>query len=77
MMTFPSKSSIDCWDALGNPDWTFEPMEPYYRKFHTFEEPSDALSKSLGLEYLDRDLHGKSGPVQATFGNYQTEFDKA
>ena len=76
-MTFPSKSSIDCWASLGNPSWTFDSMEPYYRKFHTFNEPSDTIAESLGLDYLDGDIHGKSGPIQVTFGDYQTDFDKA
>ena len=52
-------------------------MEPYYRKFHTFNEPLDAIVEMLGLDYLDRDLHRKSSPIQVTFGDYQTNFDKA
>lgn len=52
-------------------------MEPYYRKFHTFHEPSAAVKDDLGLEYLDEKLHGKTGPVQVTFGDYQPECYKA
>ncbi|KAL8828191.1 MAG: hypothetical protein Q9191_002730 [Dirinaria sp. TL-2023a] len=77
MVTFPSKSSIDCWAALGNNSWTFESMEPYYRKFHTFDEPSAAVKEDLGLDYLDEKLHGKTGPVKVTFGNYQPDCYKA
>lgn len=52
-------------------------MQSYYRKFHTFHTPSDAVKKDLGLDYLDEELHGKTGPIQVSFGEYQTEFDKA
>lgn len=77
MMTFPSAASIDAWHDLGNPGWDFKSMEPYYRKFHTFHEPSEDVSNALKLDYMDPSLHGKSGPVQVTFGEYQAEFEKA
>ena len=52
-------------------------MEPYYRKFHTFHEPSAAMKEYLDLDYLEEKLHGKTGSVQVTFGEFQSEFDKA
>jgi len=77
MMTFPSAASLDAWRDLGNPGWDFESMKPYYRKFHTFNEPSEEVSKALKLDYMDASLHGKEGPVQITFGEYQKDFERA
>jgi len=76
-MTFPSAGSLDAWHRLGNPGWNFDSMKPYYRKFHTFHEPSEDVSNALKLDYMDPSLHGKEGPVQITFGEYQSEFEKA
>lgn len=77
MMTFPSKSSLDGWESLGNTGWGFSSMAPYYRKFHTFHEPSKKVSEALGLDYMDPALHGTAGPVHVSFGDHQTDFDKA
>ena len=66
-MVYPSKSGLDAWEALGNPGWNWSAMAPYYRKFHTLNMPSDKTCKSLALDYLDSDVQGVNGPIQASF----------
>lgn len=77
MMTFPSAASLDSWHDLGNPGWDFKSTESYYRKLHTFHEPSEDVSNLLKLDYMDPSLHGKWGPVQVTFGEYHSDYEKA
>lgn len=62
-----SKAGIDAWEKLGNPGWAWKDLAPYYRKFHTFTVPPEALRHHLGLEYVDEKIRGTSGPVQVSF----------
>jgi choline dehydrogenase-like flavoprotein len=69
-MTFPDRRSIDNFALVGNDGWSYDDLQPYYRKFHTFHEPSDKIVEQLGLDYSDAALHGKSGPIHVSYGNY-------
>ncbi|KAL8823536.1 MAG: hypothetical protein Q9191_005763 [Dirinaria sp. TL-2023a] len=75
----PSKADLDHWGSLGNAGWNWQSMIPYYRKFHTLNVPSDADTKEhLGLEWVDNDFRGSSGPIQASFqGVVQDPLSKA
>lgn len=77
-ITFPDRESIDNFALLGNEGWSFDDMQPYYQKFHTFHEPSAEVAEFLGLdEYTDVSLHGKSGPIHVSYGNYFSDLAKA
>ncbi|KAI1451435.1 putative GMC oxidoreductase [Annulohypoxylon moriforme] len=68
MVVYPSKSGFDTWDRLGNPDWGWEIMKSYFRKFHTFSEPQSKLRKDFMLDYLNG-AHGIDGPVHISYGS--------
>ncbi|KAL1306162.1 hypothetical protein AAFC00_004269 [Neodothiora populina] len=68
LMIYPSLSGFNSWENLGNPDWGWDGMAPYFRKFHTFHPPSDGIKNLLSLDYIDQALHGTSGPIQTCFG---------
>lgn len=64
---FPSRSSIDAWEKLGNPAWSFDDLSPYYQRFGTRHAPSPehrAISRMAGYD----DSYSSSGPVQMSFG---------
>ncbi|TGO47703.1 hypothetical protein BCON_0266g00090 [Botryotinia convoluta] len=44
-----SKVGLDAWKELGNKEWDWDSMDPYYKKCHTVEIPSEKLRKELGL----------------------------
>ena len=44
-------------------------MKPYYRKFHTLAVPSAEICKNLGIDWIDDNVRGASGPVQASFND--------
>lgn len=74
MLSHASRRDIDNWAALGNPGWGFDDLQPYYRKFETFT-PDDA--DSPGIEIMERDLHGRDGPIQTRLYPASGELDNA
>ncbi|KAL8833981.1 MAG: hypothetical protein Q9170_003983 [Blastenia crenularia] len=76
-LIYPPKSSIDAWEQLGNKGWNWEAMSPYYRKFHTFNRPSEGTAEALSTGYIDEDIQGTSGPVQCSFPEFHGPLGKA
>lgn len=62
---------------MGNQGWDFEALAPYYRKFHTFNRPSKETEKALATDYIDKELSGKAGPIQASFPEFHGPLGKA
>ena len=52
-------------------------MAPYYRKFHTFNPPSKDTEEALATDYIDQEITGKSGPIQASFPEFHGSLGKA
>lgn len=76
-MIAPSKASMDAWAQMGSRGWDWETMKTYYQKFHTLSPPSDAAKEYLGIDYIDENVRGKSGPIQASFSASQNPIAKA
>lgn len=69
-MTYPSKAGVDSWEELGNKSWSFDTLQPYIQKFHTYTPPSQEVHDLLVLDYMDPDVQGKSGPIKVSFGEF-------
>lgn len=76
-LIYPSKSSIDAWKTLGNKNWDFDTLAPYYRKFHTFNPPTSETQEALATAYIDESVAGKSGPIQSSFPELHGPLGKA
>lgn len=63
----PSKFDIDAWEKLGNSGWNWEVLAPYFKKFYTLKSPPPETCEYLGLDWINEDVRGVSGPVQASF----------
>ena len=63
----PSKAGIDAWASVGNPGWDWASLLPYYRKFYTLNLPDEATKQHLGLDWVDKNVSGNSGPIQTSF----------
>ena len=63
----PSKADIEGWGSFGNPGWNWATMMPYYRKFHTLTIPSKETCEHLGIDWIDGEVRGTTGPIQASF----------
>lgn len=68
---------MDAWAQMGSRGWDWETMKPYYQKFHTLTLPSEAAKEYLGIDYVDENVRGKSGPIQASFPESQNPLTKA
>ena len=69
-LVYPSKASIDTWAKLGNTGWDWEHLVPYYRKFLSFNVPSEQTAKNLGTDGIYNSLQGAAGPIQGTFAEF-------
>ncbi|KAF2270953.1 alcohol oxidase [Lojkania enalia] len=67
MFSMASRQDLDNWAELGNKGWGFDDLAPYYRKFETYNPPSEALSKKINNKYVEPLLRGKRGPIQVSF----------
>ncbi|KAF6223696.1 hypothetical protein HO133_000539 [Letharia lupina] len=74
----PSSTDLEAWEHLGNPGWNWQVMMPYYRKCYTLTAPASEVSEHLGIDWIDEDVRGLSGPIQASFqGAIQDPLSKA
>ena len=66
--TYPSREDIDNWADLGNEGWSFDDLQPYFRKSERFDAPSHRIAQFYGTEdIIDPDLHKIRGPVATSF----------
>ncbi|KAJ0422927.1 glucose-methanol-choline oxidoreductase [Aspergillus carlsbadensis] len=63
----PTKAGIDAWARLGAAGWTFENLQPYYKKSYTLQLPSAETQRHIGVDWLDADINGLSGPIKTSF----------
>lgn len=77
LVIYPSRSGMNAWEAVGNPGWGWDGIEPYLRKFHRASPPSDAIREFfMGMKY-DQEDQGSNGPVQVSFGDQYMPFHGA
>ncbi|GKT84488.1 hypothetical protein Ct61P_02338 [Colletotrichum tofieldiae] len=64
-------ADYDAWAEIGNPDWTFDSLLPYFKKIQaeTFTPPSDEAAKEFGITW-NPECHGTDGPVQSSYCRY-------
>ncbi|KAI1311369.1 glucose-methanol-choline oxidoreductase-like protein [Xylaria venustula] len=54
-----SKVNIDIWGKLGNPGWSWEKLEPYFKRSYTLAPPlDDATYRHLHLDYIELHISG-------------------
>lgn len=62
----PSPNGIDAWAQLGNDSWSWNIMEPYYRKFFTLNLPDEATSDYVAQDWTTAICGEVGGPVQVS-----------
>ncbi|KAK3952819.1 hypothetical protein QBC32DRAFT_236019 [Pseudoneurospora amorphoporcata] len=68
MLVYPSKASIDAWAAVGNPNWDYEALKPYIKKFTTVDVPSANTKDICHITYNNDTVAYGNGPLHASFG---------
>ena len=61
----PTKAELDKLEALGNPGWNWDSLEPYMVAAER-HIPSDAMQEALGA-ISDLDVHGHDGFINTSF----------
>ncbi|PHH86648.1 hypothetical protein CDD83_9934 [Cordyceps sp. RAO-2017] len=64
----PGRADIDAWAALGNVGWDWAGLVPFYKKVYTLVPPPDPATREfLGIDWIDDDFRGTSGPIKVSF----------
>jgi choline dehydrogenase-like flavoprotein len=76
-MAFDRASAADynAWEKLGNSGWNFDSLLYYFRKSTTFTPPTASNIREFGTTY-DASYYGTSGPVQASFPDFEYQDTK-
>ncbi|KAH0264418.1 alcohol oxidase, partial [Aureobasidium melanogenum] len=73
---YPSASDIHVWAELGNDDWDWNTLAPYFLKFQTIVPPNEEVKKQLNIIHSDESIRKSSGPIQASFPSKVTALHK-
>jgi choline dehydrogenase-like flavoprotein len=69
----PSREEFDVWGTeLGNgPTWSFDALEPYYRKAENWTGPPiKSLPGGQKEDHALGNVFGRNGPMQISYNNY-------
>ena len=72
--THASQTDINDWGKLGNPGWSWDELDPYYKKSETYNPPTAEISRQIDTTYFVPSEHGTKGPVQDSFPPFYDDF---
>ncbi|KAK4504458.1 hypothetical protein PRZ48_005374 [Zasmidium cellare] len=75
--THASQQDINNWGLLGNSNWSWDALQPFYGRSESYIQPSPQTVNDLDTGYIDPALHGHDGPVLNTFADIYLPFDEA
>ncbi|KAK6536835.1 hypothetical protein TWF281_001045 [Arthrobotrys megalospora] len=75
--THPSQKDINNWGLLGNANWTWNALKPYFKKSEQYVAPSPQVASDLQTQYIVPGSHGNSGPVKTGFPDWYSELAEA
>jgi choline dehydrogenase-like flavoprotein len=62
----PSKSVIDAWEKLGNPDWNWDSLKSYFPKSHSAEKLAMDVQEHLSVSEPTQMI----GPLQTSYSSH-------
>ncbi len=65
----PSRAGIEAWAKLGNPQWAYSALLPYFERSYSAKQPSAGVCKAMGVDYTSNIDGSKAptGPIQISF----------
>lgn len=75
--THASRRDIDNWGSLGNANWSWDALQPYYKRSEEYIVPSKRTENDLQTEYVVPGIHGTKGPIINTFPDIYGPLDEA
>jgi choline dehydrogenase len=75
--THALQQDIDNWGDLGNENWSWNALQPFYTKSEAYVGPMSQVQEDLQTQYIDSALHGTNGPTWNTFPDIYGPLDVA
>lgn len=75
--TYASRKDLDNWGALGNHNWSWDALQPFYKKIESLTLPSPETAEAVQTQYLEPALHGSQGSMSTTFADIYGAFGEA
>ncbi|KAK0264332.1 hypothetical protein LTS09_001810 [Friedmanniomyces endolithicus] len=75
--THASRVNLDNLEILGNANWTWDALQPYYMKSENLTIPSTEVASALNTSWLEPPIHGMNGPIHNGFPSEYSVLDKA
>lgn len=75
--THASQQDINNWGDLGNADWSWDALDPYYSKSESFVASSKLVAHDLETRYIEPSSNGKKGPIINSFPDIYGPFAEA
>jgi hypothetical protein len=67
----------DGWESLGNKNWGWKGLAPYFRKHQTLDKTK---SKSANPQFMPAaggdEFHGSDGPIHTSFNDWYSPFEE-
>ncbi|KAG5660275.1 hypothetical protein KAF25_003797 [Fusarium avenaceum] len=64
-----SKADYDRWAELGNGDWQWKTLLPFFKKTEKFTPPTAEIKKEYGVT-TDPSAHGSSGHIDSSYSSF-------
>ncbi|KAF7928027.1 uncharacterized protein EAE97_009825 [Botrytis byssoidea] len=75
--THASQQDINSWGELGNANWSWEALDPFFKRSEQFVSPSSVVEQDLQTGNIVTTLHGDNGPIVNTFPDIYGPIDEA
>ncbi|KAF7909099.1 uncharacterized protein EAE98_012311 [Botrytis deweyae] len=75
--THASQQDINSWGELGNANWSWEALDPFFKRSERFVSPSGVVEQDLQTGNIVTTLHGDNGPILNTFPDIYGPIDEA
>lgn len=75
--THASQQDINSWGELGNVNWSWEALDPFFKRSERFVSPSRVVEHDLQTESIVPNIHGDDGPISNTFPDIYGLIDEA
>ncbi|THV51002.1 hypothetical protein BGAL_0127g00110 [Botrytis galanthina] len=75
--THASQQDINSWGELGNANWSWEAIDPFFKRSEQFVSPSGVVEQDLQTGNIVTTLYGDNGPIVNTFPDIYGPIDEA
>jgi len=71
-----SQQDVNNWGDLGNANWSWDALQPFYTKSEAYVGPTAQVQEDLQTQNINPALHGASGPIWNTFPDIYGPLDE-